>query len=317
MQTIDSDFINRYKRKQFEMSQKAAPVVAPVAVPVVVPVAAPVVVQKAAKEAPKEAPKVVVQEAVPVVVQETPKEVVQEIVQEIVQETLQLVNNFDTDANPLQLIKSALEQINYALRLLDVRVKKAPIIAETIGVPETPIVAETVAKTIVPETPIVAETVAKTIVPETPIQPTSPSSADLVSNDYISDVDVDEQEKKEEFKIVMPKKSRNKKLVVSTVLPVKEKSKKDVFPSLVSSFMPVIPVKNTGFWGGEEKKSLAIARAIAHLPSPSPISSPSPNLKKSIRTMREEERRSSNFFSEDENDEQEYNIQKCDSDYDE
>jgi len=196
-------------------------------------------------------------------------------------------------------------------------VKKAPIIAETIGVPETPIVAETVAKTIVPETPIVAETVAKTIVPETPIQPTSPSSADLVSNDYISDVDVDEQEKKEEFKIVMPKKSRNKKLVVSTVLPVKEKSKKDVFPSLVSSFMPVIPVKNTGFWGGEEKKSLAIARAIAHLPSPSPISSPSPNLKKSIRTMREEERRSSNFFSEDENDEQEYNIQKCDSDYDE
>ena len=114
----------------------------------------------------------------------------------------------------------------------------------------------------------------------------------------------------------MPKKSRNKKLVVSTVLPVKEKSKKDVFPSLVSSFMPVIPVKNTGFWGGEEKKSLAIARAIAHIPSPSPISSPSPNLKKSIRTMREEERRSSNFFSEDENDEQEYNIQKCDSDGD-
>ena len=84
----------------------------------------------------------------------------------------------------------------------------------------------------------------------------------------------------------MPKKLKNKKVATTTVLPVQEKAKKDDFPSLGSIESSFTPVKKNGFWGGESKKSLEIAKAIAHIPSPTPVSSPSPNLKKSIRMVR-------------------------------
>jgi hypothetical protein len=67
---------------------------------------------------------------------------------------------------------------------------------------------------------------------------------------------------------------------------VQEKAEKDDFPSIGSSESSFTPVKKNGFWSGESKKSLEIAKAIAHIPSPTPVSSPSPNLKKSIRMVR-------------------------------
>ena len=121
-----------------------------------------------------------------------------------------------------------------------------------------------------------AQIVSEAILPiQNPIEP-------VTASDYISDVDVDvEVQKEEEFKIVMPKKLKNKK-TVTTLLPVKEITKKDEFPSLGSSFAPV----KKGFWSGTAKKSLEIAKSIAHIPSPPPISSPSPKLKKSIGMVR-------------------------------
>ena len=87
----------------------------------------------------------------------------------------------------------------------------------------------------------------------------------------------------EEFKIVLPKKSKNKKASNTMIIPAFEKEKKDEFPSLGSSFSPIKKEK-TGFWR-EGKKSLEIAKAIAHIPSPSPTSSPSPYLKKLSRNV--------------------------------
>ena len=84
-----------------------------------------------------------------------------------------------------------------------------------------------------------------------------------------------------------------------------EKEKKDDFPSLGSSFTPIKKEK-TGFWR-EEKKSLEIAKAIAHIPSPTPTSSPSPYFKVSNKNVRgscclEEENYSDN---------DEFQIRKC------
>ena len=108
----------------------------------------------------------------------------------------------------------------------------------------------------------------------------------------------------EEFKIVLPKKSKNKKASNTMIIPAFEKEKKDEFPSLGSSFTPIKKEK-TGFWR-EGKKSLEIAKAIAHIPSPSPTSSPSPYLKKSSRNDREAREACDSHFS----DNDEYQIRK-------
>jgi hypothetical protein len=201
----------------------------------------------------------------------------------------------ENQPNPLELIQSALQQINYALHLLN-GVKKAslPEIRETQIVSaailsETPVVSEE----ILPEAQIVSEEILPI---QNPIEP-------IPALDYISDVDVDvdvEMQKDEEFKIVMPKKLKNKK-AVTTLIPVQEKikTKKDEFPSLGSSFAPV----KTGFWSGTVKKSLEIAKSIAHIPSPPP-------LKKSIGMVRHEP--SKDDLSEEEYSDttEEYHIQK-------
>jgi hypothetical protein len=69
----------------------------------------------------------------------------------------------------------------------------------------------------------------------------------------------------EEFKVVMPKKSKNK---TTTMVVVEEQ--KDEFPSLGSSFSPV---PKAGFWNSG-KNSLEIAKSIASIPSPPPTRSP-------------------------------------------
>jgi hypothetical protein len=82
---------------------------------------------------------------------------------------------------------------------------------------------------------------------------------------------------KQEFQVVLPKKSKNKgaTIVVSTSV-----EHKDDFPSLGSSFSPV---QKTGFWGSG-KSSLQIAKSVAQMPSPPPTrSSPLNTSNKSMR----------------------------------
>ena len=82
---------------------------------------------------------------------------------------------------------------------------------------------------------------------------------------------------KQEFQVVLPKKSKNKgaTIVVST-----EVEHTDEFPSLGSSFSPV---QKTGFWGSG-KSSLQIAKSVAQMPSPPPTrSSPLNTSNKSMR----------------------------------
>jgi hypothetical protein len=357
MQKLDCEFIEKYKQKQFEMrnpvpqkvtKEAAAPVAVqkvtkedvPVAVQKVTKEDAPVAVQKVTKEDVQEAVQKVTKEDVQEAVQKVTKEDVQEAVQKVIKEAapvaaqndvqvaIQMVSSLKkqddladdkNQPNPLELIQSALQQINYALHLLNgvkkpysqevmEKVESEPIVSETI-LPEAQIVsgailpeAQIVSETILPEAQIVSEAILPI---QNPIEP-------VPASDYISDVDVDvevevqkEKKKEEEFKIVMPKKLKTKK-TVTTLLPVKEIKKKDEFPSLGSSFAPV----KTGFWSGTVKKSLEIAKSIANIPSPPPISSPSPKLKKSIGMVRYGP--SKNDLSEEEYSDtiEEYHIQK-------
>ncbi len=297
MQKSDREFIEKYKQKQFQMRHPAPEVVAPVIVNVVSKETTKKTFQEVVQEVVQESS---AQEVVQEVVQEAaaPVASAQEVVQKDINDALQLVNDLNIDANPLELIKSALQQINYALRLLEKEKKKEQIVVEQ-SEQEADIVvkkseqeavivveqSEQEAEIVVKKSEQEADIVVEQSVQEAPIQHPVPASAELVSIDHISDVDVDE-EKEEEFKIVMPKKLKNKKVAITTVLPVQEKAKKDDFPSLGSIESSFTPFKKNGFWGGESKKSLEIAKAIAHIPSPTPVSSPSPNLKKSIRMVR-------------------------------
>jgi archaellum component FlaC len=308
MQKSDQEFIEKYKQKQFEMRH---PVPQKVTKEAAAPVAA---VQEVIQEA--DAPVAVQEAAVPVAaVQKVVQKDEKENIQKDINDALQLANELNSDANPLEIIKSALQQINYALRLLERETKKVHIVVEQ-SEPEVHNVVEkseqevhNVVEKSEQEVHIVVEkseqevhNVVEQSEPEAPIQPPPvPASAELVSIDHISDVDVDE-EKEEEFKIVMPKKSKTKKVATATLLPVQEKAKKDEFPSLGSSFAPV----KTGFWSGTAKKSLEIAKAIAHIPSPPPISS----LKKSIGMVRSGPSKNDHSEEEYSDTTDEYHIQK-------
>ena len=262
MQKSDQEFIKKYKQTQFEMCN-------PVPQKVTKEAATPVAVQKVTKEAATPvAVQKVTKEDVPVAVQEVIKEAAPIAAQNDVQVAIQMVSSLkrqddladdENQQNPLELIQSALQQINYALHLLNgMKKSSSQEIGEKLAsepiLPEAPVVSAA----ILPEAPVVSEAILPI---QNPIEP-------VPASDYISDVDVDvEVQKEEEFKIVMPKKLKNKK-TVTTLLPVQEKikTKKDEFPSLGSSFAPV----KTGFWSGTVKKSLEIAKSIAHIPSPPP-----------------------------------------------
>jgi hypothetical protein len=282
MQKSDREFIEKYKQNQFEMHNPVPQKVtkeatAPVAAEKVIKeAAAPVAAEKVIKEAaaPVAAEKVTKEAAAPVAAEKVTKEAaapvaaIQMIDSSKIQDDL---TDDENQPNPLELIQSALQQINYALHLLNgVKKTSSPEIrAKSASEPILP-KAQIVSDAILPEPPVVSEAilseahiVSEAILPiQNPIEP-------VPASDYISDVDVDVdvevQKEEEEFKIVMPKKLKNKK-TVTTLFPMKEITKKDDFPSLGSSFAPV----KTGFWSGTVKKSLEIAKSIAHIPSPPP-----------------------------------------------
>ena len=76
----------------------------------------------------------------------------------------------------------------------------------------------------------------------------------------------------EEFKVVLPKKSKSKGAAMMNTAPITVfVEEKNDFPSLGSSFSPV---QKTGFWNSG-KSSLEIAKSVAQIPSPPPSRSPS------------------------------------------
>jgi hypothetical protein len=80
----------------------------------------------------------------------------------------------------------------------------------------------------------------------------------------------------EEFKVVLPKKSKikNATIIVTPVTAFVVQKKND-FPSLGASLESSFsPVQKTGFWNSG-KSSLEIAKSIAQIPSPPPTHSPS------------------------------------------
>ena len=180
-----------------------------------------------------------------------------------------------------------MEQINFALQLLEGIKKPSSYLLEKVAE-----ISEKVEN-------IQITDVATDVATHAATHAATDVATHAATNDHMSDhvSDVEEeiiqtlhQETKpvkqiieEEFKIVLPKKSKNKKASNTMIIPAFEKEKKDEFPSLGSSFSPIKKEK-TGFWR-EGKKSLEIAKAIAHIPSPSPTSSPSPYLKKLSRNV--------------------------------
>ena len=193
-----------------------------------------------------------------------------------------IVEDAGSQKNALELIKNALDQINFALHLLE-GIKKPP----------SYLLLEKVAEISEKIEAIDAEESNDAAISSTNEVETDAAETESITIDQVEDVDEDEiiktlnQETKpiirqtieEEFKIVLPKKSKNKKASTSSMTlfvieKEKEKERKDEFPSLGSSFSPIKKEKS-GFWR-EGTKSLEIAKAIAHIPSPSPTSSPSP-----------------------------------------
>ena len=336
MQTLDYNFIKKYKQKQFAMRHPVPQIViedlnrlnSKILDTVVPEMAVQEDAKEVAKEVPKEVAKEVPKEDAKEVAKEDAKEDAKEVAKEAPQMDVQeiaievtknlksvVITDDDKQTSALQLIKSALEQINFALHLLE-ELNKKSIADKILPIPEEsePILeSESIL-----EDPILKEQ----IIP-------SPKSAEQVNIDHISDVEEEiiirveekkqkekEEEEEEGFKIFMPKKSKNKKVMVTPmILPIKEKTKKDEYPSLSSSFTPI---KTTGIWrGGDGKKTLLeISKEIAHIPSPTPVSSPSPNLRKTIRTIKKavsDGNDSEEDFFEDQND---YQIRKCNDDFD-
>jgi len=205
MQKSDQEFIEKYKQKQFEMRH---PVPQKVTKEAAAPVAA---VQEVIQEA--DAPVAVQEAAVPVAaVQKVVQKNEKDNIQKDINDALQLANELNSDANPLEIIKSALQQINYALRLLERETKKVHNVVEQ-SEPEVHNVVEQSGQeahnvveqsgqevhNVVEQSEPEVHNVVEQSEPEAPIQPPVPASAELVSIDHISDVDVDE-EKEEEFK---------------------------------------------------------------------------------------------------------------------
>jgi len=305
MQAQDRKFIKKYKEKKFGIEQpvpQAAPQKAPQAAPKEAPQKAPQaapkeapqkapqaapkeapqeapqeapkeVVKKDVQAAPKEAPQEVFQEVVQAAPQAAPKEVVKKDVQEVFQGVCKSLNSVSktedkTKENALRIIKNSLEQIQFALLLLE----------ESVVPQEQPVEPASNVKQQIEPTVIVPQKVAAT------------------HTDYISDVE-------EEKEVIFPKKIQEEEFKI--VMPKKSKAKKDEFPSLGSSFTPI---KKTGFWGSGN--SVEIAKSIAHIPSPKPIRVSSPSLtKKSAMVAKDGE----NDYSSDD-DLSEYSIQKSKND---
>jgi hypothetical protein len=180
------------------------------------------------------------------------------------------------EQNALELIKAALAQISSALILLE-------------GIIPHSESSSQILHQATDMTAAVAEITSATAVVAVDIQESHNDSLEIVEI-VNSEVEPSEfikksTQKEDEFKTVIPKKkSKSKNTHLSLNLPALKKE--DDFPSLGSSFSPI---KKSGIWGEKDNKSLQIAKLIAHVPSPSPVSassSPSPHLKKSGKLCR-------------------------------
>ena len=222
------------------------------------------------------------------------------------------------EQSALELIKAALAQISSALLLLegikpypdtssqilhqvtDMTAKVAEVTANTSEISEITKALATVEEIEAVEAVDAVDAIA--------IQESHNDSVEIVSaevelSDFIKKVKPAEDD---EFRtITSKKKSKNK--TSQLIIPILKKE--DDFPSLGSSFSPI---KKSGIWGEKGNKSLQIAKSIANVPSPSPVSSspsPSPYLKKSGKLCRGGG--AAAISSEDEYSDTEYSIQKC------
>ena len=198
----------------------------------------------------------------------------------------------------LELLRSAFEQIKFALSLLDDQkstgaqnLKKE---IETMSHTLAPIIEEPVAEVVVD--PVVqnakdtfASKVKKSVVPKAPEPVASKAPKPVASKapEPVASKAPEPVASKDDFQVVMPKKSKNRNATNATnatnaipVVILTEVEAEVEFPSLGSSFSPV---PKTGFWNSG-KSSLEIAKSVAQIPSPPPTRSPPlTNSNKSMR----------------------------------
>ena len=198
----------------------------------------------------------------------------------------------------LELLKNAFEQIKLALSLLDDQKPESKRLHQEIGVLSesvAPVAVESVAPneketsaskakkpvaTVAAEVSVVPnakETFASkakkpvaTVAAEESVVPNAKETSASKAKKPVVSVAVMSSPtnvKDDEFKVVMPKKSKIKGTAPITET---ENDKKDDFPSLGSSFSPV---QKAGFWSSG-KNSLEIAKSVAQIPSPPPTRSP-------------------------------------------
>ena len=229
------------------IATKTGTVVAPKAVEPIVAKAAEVVAAKAAEPIVAKAAKIVAAKAAEPIVAKAAEVVAAKAAEPIVAKAADVVAP-----------KAAEPIVAKAAKIV------APKAAEPIVAKAADVVAPKAAEPIVAKAAkIVAAKAAEPIVAKA-AKIVAPKAAEVVKD-------------KQEFQVVLPKKSKNKgaTIVVST-----EVEHTDEFPSLGSSFSPV---QKTGFWGSG-KNSLQIAKSVAQMPSPPPTrSSPLNTSNKSMR----------------------------------
>ena len=283
MQRSDFEFIEKYKQKQSEMRQSVHQVVIKVDAQVDVPVK-DVPVDVPVKDVPVDVP--VENVPVDVPVENVPVDAKENTKKDYKNLTIVTKTNDEKQNDALQLIKNALEQINFALSLLqEVKNEQISKNLPTILEEDDSKLLETISIKKLSETVSVSEQKLSETIAVSEKKLVKP-----VNIDHISDIEEDEitsqrnKENFEEFKIFIPKSSRKKKLLTNTTNSFPEKQK---YPSVSSSFTPI---KKIGSWSvAEGKKSLLeISREIAHIPSPTPCSSPSPNLRAPSRLSKKD-----------------------------
>jgi hypothetical protein len=140
-------------------------------------------------------------------------------------------------------------------------------VAKTVTSKVTKVVAPKATKVVVSKTAeVVAPKAAEVVVSKT-AEVVAPKAAEVVAP-KAAEVVVSKAQTEEEFKVVMPKKSKNTSAII-VVPKVEVPEQNDEFPSLVRT---ISPVQKSGFWSSG-KNSLEIAKSIAKIPSPPPTRS--------------------------------------------
>ena len=143
-----------------------------------------------------------------------------------------------------------------------IEVAKEPVVPklpETFAAKVAKNATSKVTKVVVPKaTKVVVSKKAEVVAPKA-AEVAVPKEAEVV---------VSKAQTEEEFKVVMPKKSKNTSAII-IVPKVEVPEQNDEFPSLVRT---ISPVQKSGFWSSG-KNSLEIAKSIAQIPSPPPTRS--------------------------------------------